>query len=568
MSAAIGYPRQFVVADAELTSWTAIEPYYQRLAERELPDQAAFQAWLHDFSELESVIAEVGTLRYTDMTRATADETRKSAYLDYVQKIEPQCAPWRDRLRGKLVEAADALGVADSRYDVLLRSNRAQRELYREANIPLLTEDAQFAQQYQEISGAMTIMHDEQELTLQQAERYLEEPDRNLREEVWRRVADRRLQDAGRLDALYDEMVQLRHRIAQQADCADYREYAWREKERFDYSVEDCLEFHETIARVCVPAAAQFAAERRRKLGIERLRPWDLHADPEGRPPLRPFETADELADRAARVFHQVDPELGAQFDRLRREGLLDLDSRKGKAPGGYQAVFEERRLPFIFMNAAGTERDVQTLLHEGGHAFHTFATRDEPLLPYRHAPMEFAEVASMAMECLAARYTETFYGGSAPRARKRFFTEIVEFFPRMARIDAFQHYVYTHLDADPEARKDQWLAIDRRFAPHVDYSDLESHQRHSWHRVLHLFEVPFYIVEYGIAQLGALQVWLNANRDFEEAVRFYRQALALGGARPLPELFEAANLKFDFSEATMAPLIAAAVEAVEREPA
>jgi oligoendopeptidase F len=447
----------------------------------------------------------------------------------------------------------------------LERSLRNAIELYREENIPLLTEDEKLRQQYQKITGAMTCTYDGREQTLQQMARYLEEPDRKVREEAWRLASDRFLRDADGLDEVYDQMVGLRARIARNADCRDFREYAFKGYERFDYTPADCLAFHEAIEKVVVPAAGKLAQERKGKLGLDTLRPWDMAVDPENRPPLRPFETDQQLADGCSRVFHSVNPELGRVFDTLRQRDSLDLGSRKGKAPGGYQATYDERRLPFIFMNAVGTENDVRTLLHEGGHAFHTWACRNEPLLAYRHYPMEFAEVASMGMECLALAHVEEFYGEESNRARKRFFMEMIQFFPWMARVDAFQHYIYTHVDDDAERRKHEWIKLTRRFSPHVDWSGLEQCDRHSWHRKLHFFEVPFYYVEYGIAQLGALQVWLNARKDYEHAVALYRNGLALGGSRPLPELFEAAGLQFDFSEKALRPLIEAVMEEIGR---
>jgi oligoendopeptidase F len=360
-------------------------------------------------------------------------------------------------------------------------------------------------------------------------------------------------------------MVKLRDRMARNADCQDYRAFAFRAMERFDYTPEDCLKFHDAIEQVVSPAVQKLADERQARLGVETLRPWDLQVDPENRPPLRPFEEVDQLMDGCGKVFQSVDRELSQIFNALRQRDLLDLDSRKGKAPGGYQETYTERRLPFIFMNAVGTENDVRTLLHEGGHAFHTWACRNDPLDAYRSYPLEFAEVASMGMELLALPHIDVFYGDETNRARRNFLEGIVRFFPFMACVDALQHWVYTHVDATPEDRKDEWVRLTRRFMPHVDWSGIEAYNRHSWHRKLHFFEAPFYYVEYGIAQLGALQVWMNARKDRDHAVALYRNGLALGGSRPLPELFEAAGLKFDFSEQTLRPLIDAVMEEIDK---
>jgi oligoendopeptidase F len=562
---AVEFPRSYVASDADFGAWATAEPYYRELHERPVEDPRAFEKWLIEWSEVDSCFDEEGTRRYTAMTCQTDDPAREKAYLDFIENVKPHREPWHNKLRRKVVALSKRFALPPRRYEVLLRSAATALEIYRDENIPLLTEDEKFAQQYQKICAAMTATYRGEEMTLQKLSRFLEEPERAVREETWRLGSDRFYQDADTLNRLYDQMVRLRDRIARNAGCSDYRAYAFKMYQRFDYTPEDCLAFHDAIEKVVVPAARSLAERRRAKLGLSTLRPWDMAVDPDHRPPLRPFETDEQLATGCSRIFHRVSDDLGGVFDTLRERGLLDLGSRKGKAPGGYQSTFAERRVPFIFMNAVGTEGDVRTLLHEGGHAFHAWAARGEPLMPYRHAPTEFCEVASMGMECLALPFTNEFYGGEAGRSRRRFFEEIVNFFPWMARVDAFQHYVYTHVKHDIERREDEWQKLTRRFSPMVDWSGLEKYDRVSWHRKLHFFEVPFYYVEYGIAQLGALQVWMNSRRDYEDAVALYRNGLALGGSRPLPELFEAAGCRFGFSEKSLRPLIDAAMEEIDR---
>lgn len=560
------FPRQFIPAALQIDTWPDVERYYQLLLEKPLRTQAEFERWLLDWSELDAAFDEEATRRRVEMTCATDDPIRKQRFLNFLENVTPHREPIHHRLREKLVEAAGRFPLPPKRYEVLLRSMRNAVELFREENVPLLIEDAKLRQNYQEIVGAMAVKFQGQEMTLPQAARFLEEPDRTVREEAWRLVAGRYLQDSEKLDALYETMVRLRHKVAQNAGAHDYREYAFRAMERFDYTPDDCLRFHDAIEKVVVPAVAKLMEERRRKLKLETLRPWDTAVDPESRPPLRPFGEIEQLVSGCSAIFHQVDGELGKIFDTLQQRDSLDLASRKGKAPGGYQEMFDERRLPFIFMNAVGTESDVRTLLHEGGHAFHSWSCRNEPILAYRRYPIEFAEVASMGMECLSLPYLERFYKDDTSRARRRFFEEIVMFLPYMAKVDALQHFVYTHVDSGIAARHDEWQKLSQRFEPHFDFDGLEKFQRHSWHRKLHFFEVPFYYVEYGIAQLGALQVWKNSRRDYRDAVNHYRNGLALGGARPLPELFQSAGLRFDFSEKTLRPLIDAVMEEIARQ--
>jgi oligoendopeptidase F len=561
------FPRNYVAQDADFGEWAAAEGYYHELLDRHVGSAGEFEKWLYDGSELEAGLDEERCARHIEATQQTDDEARQQRYLQFIEQVDAAQKPWQDKLLRRLLSLADQFSLPPLRYEVLLRSARNRIELYREENIPLLTEEARLVTDYQKITGAMTCVYDGREQTMQQIARYQEETDRAVREETWRLMTARLQQDAGRLDELYVKMALLRQRIARNAGCPDYRAYMFKSYGRFDYTPADCLAFHEAIERAVVPAARQLADERRRKLDLKSLRPWDLSVDPDGCPPLRPFETVDQLMQGCSRVFQRVNPELGRIFDTLARLGVLDLDSRKGKAPGGYQETLAEHRLPFIFMNAVGTDSDVRTLLHEGGHAFHTWACRNEPLLPYRHCDgvIEFAEVASMGMECLALPHVEIFFGPQTRRANRRYFERIVQFFPYMARVDAFQHYVYTHMDVGLEGWKDSWQALTRRFSPEVDWSGLEACDRQSWQRKLHIYEVPFYYVEYGIAQLGALQVWLNSLRDYAQAVAEYQNGLALGGSRPLPELFEAAGCKFDFTESTLRPLIEAVMAEVAR---
>jgi oligoendopeptidase F len=559
------FPRRYVAPDAVFDTWPAAEVYYQELHERPIASLEEFERWLIDFSEVDAIFDEERVSRNIATTRATDDPERERRFLDFIENVYPHREPWHEKLRQKFVALAKQFPLPKKRYEVLERSIRNAIELFRAENIPLQVEHVKLIQRYRQITGAMTATYQGQEMTLQQLGRYLEDPDRRVREETYRLGADRFLQDAQSLDELYDEMVKLRDRMARNADCKDYREFAFRAMERFDYTPEDCLRFHDAIERVVSPAAQKLAAERRGKLDLETLRPWDMQVDVESRPPLRPFEKVDRLVDGCLKIFQQINRELAQVFETLRERDLLDLDSRKGKAPGGYQETYTERRLPFIFMNAVGIESDVRTLLHEGGHAFHTWACRNDPLDAYRSYPLEFAEVASMGMELLALPHLAEFYGDETKRATKNFLEGIVRFFPFMACVDAFQHWVYTHVDASPEERKDEWVRLGRRFMPYVDWTGLEAYNRHSWHRKLHFFEVPFYYVEYGIAQLGALQVWMNAQQDYDHAVALYRNGLALGGSRPLPELFEAAGLRFDLSEQTVRPLIEAVMGEIGR---
>jgi oligoendopeptidase F len=560
------YGRHFVSSDLNVGEWTQLEPYYETLAARSLGSAADIEQWLHDWSELQSVIAEESARRYISMTCATDDAEIEKAYLFFVEEIDPKLKPWNDRLARKLLESKALDQLDREHYHVLLRSFRNSVELFRAENIPLETELEKLSQQYQKVIGGMTVTQDGHEFTLQQMLVKVEEPVRKTREEAWRLVWGRRLQDHQMLDDLFDKMLEPRSKLAANAGFGNYRDYIFRRNERFDYTPADCERFHKAVETQVVPMLREILELQRKSLGLESLRPWDMDCDRYGRAPLRPFQKVADLVDGSLRMFKHVDGELGGYFARMKELDLLDLESRKGKAPGGYQHDLSELRLPFIFMNGVGTNDDLYTLLHEGGHAFHLFQARAEPLAPYRQAPIEFCEVASMGMEQLASDFLREFYGqAEAARARLDNLVRIITFLPWCATVDAFQHWIYTHPGHTQEQRGDAWLALRKRFHPVVDYTGLEEYNRYRWQEKLHIFQYPFYYIEYGIAQLGALQLWLNSRQDFARTVVAYKRALALGGSRGLPQLFAAADIRFDFSEHTVGPVMAAVKQEVER---
>jgi oligoendopeptidase F len=563
------FPRIFVPLDADLGNWSQIEPLFKRLLEREIGSPEDLERWLLDHSELMACISEERSERYIAMTCDTADKDKEQDYLHFLENIAPRCKPYIHALNEEYVACEHRAGLDAGRYGVLDREVEAEIEIYREENIPLQTEVAKLAQQYQKITGAMTVEHRGEERTLPQMAKFLEETDRSVRQEAWELVAARRLQDREAMDEIFDKQRQLRQQIAANAGFPDYRGYAFKSMMRFDYGIEDAERFQGTVQELVVPLYRELNATQLKLLQVEALRPWDLDVDPLGRGPLRPFESPEDLADGAQKIFARLDPELEALFASMRAAGELDLDSRKGKAPGGYMSTRDEKRRPFIFMNAAGLQRDIETLLHEAGHAFHAFATQNEPLVGYRHSPIEFAEVASMTMELFAADQLGVFYSpADAARAKRKHLEGIIRILPWIAQIDAFQHWIYAHPGHDREQRTTRWLELDEAFGPAVDWSGYEASRASHWQRQLHLFVHPFYYIEYGIAQLGALQLWLRFKQDQGAALGGYRSALALGGSRPLPELFAAAGARFDFSATTIKPLVDAVQEELAGLPA
>jgi oligoendopeptidase F len=491
------------------------------------------------------------------MTCHTDDPEAEAAYLRFVEEIDPRAKPRQFALTRLYLDHPARAGLERERYFVFDRSAQVQADLFRPENVPLETEEAKLSQQYQKLIGSLTVTFGGEERTLVQMGRYLEETDRAARQEAWELTARRRLQEAERIEDLFEQLLKLREKIAANAGFPDYLQYTFKARGRFDYTAEDCRRFHESIEQEVMPVLRRQQKRRREKLGLETLRPWDLSVDPANQPPLRPFEEVEGMVARTQDIFTQLDAGLARDFRLMREKRLLDLENRKGKAPGGYQSTLAESRLPFIFMNAVGMQRDVETILHEAGHAFHALAAREEDFYAYRGAPIEFCEVASMSMELLGNEFLEEFYSrDDARRARRKHLEGIVDIFPWIATVDAFQHWIYSHPGHGRAERRRAWLDLMERFGGETDWGGHEEARANLWHKQLHIFLHPFYYVEYGIAQLGALQVWRNAKEDKGRALRAYHRGLALGGSRPLPELFEAAGCRFDFSRETVQPLV------------
>jgi oligoendopeptidase F len=545
-------------------SWDEILPIYNDLYFRTLTIDNAKQ-WLRDWSTFEDLLGEAREQAYFDYTCDTADPVKEADNLRFQTEIEPNAAEQRVRLSRRLLE----IGYTAPDLEESLRRFRTTNEIFREENVPLKAEVERLNTDYQKITGAMTAEWNGEQLPLPRLRPFMLDADREVREKAWRLHRKQYVDKRDELAALFTEQHTVRQLIAHNAGFKDFRDYTHIEKHRFDYTPQDCYAFHASIEEKVVPAAARILARRRKKMGLEALRPWDVGADSEGRPPLRPFETAAEFIEKGVSVFNQVDPVLGRYFKTMQDEGLLDLQSRKGKAPGGYMTELAKKRRPLIFMNAAGIADDLVTLVHEAGHSFHGFEQFDNDLLFCQRWPgAEMAEVGSMAMELLSAPYWSRERGGYYSeedylRARIDHLEGIILFFPHCATVDAFQHWIYTDPGGrDADARDAAWLDLRRRFERGIDYTGLEREWTARWYQQLHIFEVPFYYIEYGIAQLGALQVWRNAMRDQAGALAAYRHALGLGSTRPLPELFEAAGVKLAFDSATIGEL----VELVETE--
>ncbi|MGZ8556798.1 MAG: M3 family oligoendopeptidase [Chitinophagaceae bacterium] len=544
-------PRHFLPANFELKDWASVESFFKELAERNLDSAETLEQWLKDINEVEAAVSEDACWRQIKMTCDTENKELERAFNFFMMEIQPNIQPYADLLNRKLIASPFTKNLDSDKFFTYLRNVKKNIDLFREANIPLQAEMNVEAQRFGMIAGKMTVEVNAQEYTLQQAAKFLEDPDRKIREDVYRKISERRLQDKTEINDLFSSLLRKRNQIALNTGYNNYRDFRFTELGRFDYTKEDCYQFHESVKLHVMPLVNQLYENKKEKLGLATLRPWDIEAEPAGVTPLRPFTTGEELIEKTIQCFNQLRPFFGDCLQKMRSMGHLDLESRKGKAPGGYNCPLAESGAPFIFMNAAGQLDDVTTMVHEGGHAIHSFLSHDLELHSFKEYPTEIAEVASMGMELFSMDHWQVYFDDEEElkRAKEQHLERVITIFPWIATIDKFQHWLYENPNHTNEQRAAKWLEILEEFSsPVIDFAGLDEYRLYAWQRQLHLFEVPFYYIEYGIAQLGAIGLWQQYKQDPEAAINNYIKALDLGGTRTLPELFRAAGLEFNFS--------------------
>lgn len=542
--------RQFLPEDLAITDFGVLTPYFQELLERQITNLAEFDRWLLDRSELDAVLEEDLAWRYIRMSINTADTELRAAYTAFVTQIQPELAPLEDQLNQKLAGLPFLQERNDSAHQIYFRSVRTALDLYREENIAIEAALNEEAQQYGAISAAQTVEHNGETLTMQQAALLLKEQDETLRKNIFDKMAEVRRKDRATLDALYTSLNEKRQQLAANAGFSNYRDYKFVAMGRFDYTKADCFAFHEAIKTHIVPLVKEIQAQRLQKLDKTQFKPWDLDVDPEGKPALKPFKDGSEMLQGTIAMFERIDPYFGDCLRVMDELGHLDLDSKTSKAPGGYNYPLYEIGVPFIFMNAVGTQRDLETMVHEGGHAIHSFLSRDLPLTAFKNLPSEVAELASMSMELLSMPQWSEFYNQTDHvRAMREQIEGTLKVLPWIAQIDAFQHWIYENPTHSLTDRAAHWKQLATDFGTGLtDWTGYEDLVESAWQRQLHLFEVPFYYIEYGIAQLGALGVWKNSLENYPSAIENYKKALALGYTEPMTKIYETAGVPFDFS--------------------
>ena len=553
-----GKKNNFLPANISFNTWADIEPLYFNLQQRDISSFDGLKKWLTDLSELEAAISEYLGWLYIRMTCDTQNKQLSDAYTFFIEEINPKVEPYVDLLNKKLINSP-SLDKLDSRFSVYVKQVENSIRIFREENIPLHAEQSVKEQQYGLIAGAMTVEVDGKTLTLQQASNILKDPNREKRKNVYHLISSRRLQDRLKLDELFNELVKIRTKVAQNSGFKNYRDYKFVELDRFDYTPEDCIEFHQSVEKSVVPVLNELAVSRKKEMGLDSLKPWDLQVDPLGRPDMRPFEKGSEMLDQSIRCFTDIDPYFGTVLQTLKDKKYVDLDSRIGKAPGGYNYPLYESGVPFIFMNASGSLRDVITMVHEGGHAIHSMLTTELDFIGFKELSSEVAELASMSMELISMEHWHHFFPNEEElkRAKREQLQGVIETLPWITCVDAFQQWIYLNPEHSVEERTAHWLKTVKRFSSSlVDWSENQPALEAMWQKQLHIFEVPFYYIEYGIAQLGAIAVWRNYKTEPKNAISQYKEALKLGHSTSIPEIYKAAGIRFDFSETYIRELI------------
>lgn len=551
--------RVFLPETIEVT-WENLKPIFEDLLKEPISSPEELENWLKKRSELEALLQEDFAWRYIHMTRYTANETYKKAFEYFTTEIEPKLAEYDNLLNKKFIGCSYKSDLKEEKYRIYIKRVEQSLLLFREENIPLFTKIQLKQQEYQSIVGGLSIEHNGEELTMQQASALLEGTDREERKKVWEKMAEKRLNHKDELDDIFDELVKLRHQVALNSGFDNFRDYMFVDLGRFDYDVRDCEYFHKAIASEAVPFVRSLAEKRKKDLGYDVLKPWDMAVDPLGRAPLKPFENGKELIDKSRTIFEKLDPFFASCLQFMQDNDLFDVESRKNKAPGGYNYPLAETGAPFIFMNSANTLQDLTTMVHEGGHAVHTFLNRDLELNAFKELPSEVAELASMSMELLSMKYWKEFFdkGEDLKRALYEQISGTADTLPWVALIDQFQHWIYTHPQHSREERKQKWVELFKEFGSRFcDWEGQEEAMEYLWHRQLHIFEVPFYYIEYAIAQLGAIAVWKNYVRQPEKALEDYKEALKLGYTKSIPKIYEKAGVPFDFKQPYVRELMA-----------
>lgn len=471
---------------------------------------------------------------------------------EYDQKyVRPLLKRYQNSFDTKYLESPFRMELDPKTYSLLDKKIKNAQTLFCEKNIDLEVNEDKLVTEYFEITGGLTTLWNGEEKTITELQSYLQDPDRHIRKKAKTLISETFLSVEDKLQHILNELIVIRDQKAKNIQLHNYRDYMFKKHERFDYTPEDCYELAESIRKYVVPLIDKIYNKKKSELQVESLRPWDLKATAPNQKVLKPIEKASDLIEKSSHILHKLDHEFSALLERMHKNNCLDLESRKGKGPGGFCEYLPASQLSFIFMNLNHTHYDVTTFLHEMGHSIHNDCMKQLELQKYLEIPSESAELASMTMELFSMEYWDTFYENKEEfiEVKLEFFKDIVKYLPQMLIVDQFQHWMYENPNHTAKERNEKYLELHNTYQSNiVNIEGYENWVATGWLPVLHIFEIPFYYIEYAIAQLGALQMYKQYKENPKQALENYKKALSLGSSKSLTEVYEAAGIRFDFS--------------------
>lgn len=536
--------------DIKIDTWNDLKPYADILSGYEPSSVEDYGRWIENWFEFGLVVAEEYHWRYIRQSQNTADPDAKKRYNEYFSGIENQVTLLNNQLEKKALSSPYLYQFEAKGFDIIKRAWQSNNDLFVESNVELQSQSDIKANEYNAIRGPMVVILDNEALTLQQAATRLEWPQREKREEAWLATRNKMYESKDAFDAVMDSLIKIRHQIALNAGFENYRDYMFKKLQRFDYGTKEAFDYHEAVEKKVVPLLTKIYTKQKETLGLDKLRPWDTDCDPYNRQEIKAFDNTDEFIEKMEQSAHAIDPDFGRTISDMKKNNMFDVDSRPNKTSGAYNASMPISRTSFMSGNFTGVVHDLVTGVHEGGHAWHAYLMMDLSLTGNEGVPMEMAELASMSMELISHDQWHRFMPDEEEcnRAKLKHYQDILYVMVLVAKMDSFQHALYENPAMTPAQRHEAFKKVEERYDTGcIDYSGLEHLRNAYWHNQRHLFGMPFYMLEYGFAQTGALGINKNYDENPDLALQQYKKALSSGYQIILPELYKTAGVEFDF---------------------
>ncbi|MGG0198836.1 M3 family oligoendopeptidase [Bacillus anthracis] len=543
----------------DISNVLQLEKTLSTLLNKRISSKLDLENWLKEQSKMIWEIEEQLRSHYIAFQCNTDDEEIKDTFEHDQQFVKPLLKRYQNLLDNKYLESPFRMELDSNLYGLLDAKIKNAQKLFCEDNIELEIKEDKLVTEYFEITGGLSAIWDGEEKTITELQSYLQDSNRDIRKKAKAIISEQFLSVEKELQNILNQLIEIRHQKANNIQLENYRDYMFKKYERFDYSAKDCYELAESIRKYVVPLKDKILLEKKEKLQVDTLRPWDVSAVTPDQKVLKPIANENDLIEKSTHIFNKLDVEFSTLLNRMYKHDCLDLTSRKGKAAGGFCEYLPASQLSYIFMNLNYTQDDIITFIHEMGHSIHNELIKPLKLRQYIEIPAETAELASMTMELFSLNYWDTFYTNKKDlkQAKINYFKDVISYLPVMLIVDQFQHWLYENPTHTSEERNEKYLQLQKHYQSNVIHIDgYENWIATSWLPVLHIFEVPFYYIEYAIAQLGAVQMYKQYKEDPKQALENYKKALSLGSSQSIKEVYEAAGIRFDFSGETIKELM------------